>query len=893
MSAEIRLPLAPILPDADSCRHCHGRLRDLVVRLPGVKAAELAGPVPGGDEAVVLAVRYDPNLTTAQAIEEQARRIGARLGRSFAHESLRVDGLDCPDCAPTVERLLERRDGVLSAEVNFAAGSLEVEFDPRRTGAQALAAELARLGYGAEAAKPDHRHTAVFRVAEMDCDEEISLIRRKLGGLPEVQDLEFNLVSQTVTVTHRTTLDVLARALREIRLTPSLVDEGPGEAGAGAGSASRGAAEAAEVAGAAEAHGGQSRRGARSAASRLILTVASGLLAGAGLLLSLVGPAPAAVAAYIGGMLAGGWFVARRALLALRTGVLDMNVLMCLAVIGAAAIGEWLEGATVIFLFSVANLLESQSMERARRSIRALMELAPATARVLRQGGEALVAAEQVQVGEVLAVRPGERIGLDGVVVAGGSAVNQAPITGESVPVGKATGDEVFGGTINGEGFLEVRVTRRSRDTTLARIIHSVERAQSAKAPSQSFVDRFARWYTPAVVAAAALLAVVPPLAFAASWAAWLYRGLVLLVVACPCALVISTPVTIVSGLARATRSGILLKGGLHLEAIGGLKVMAFDKTGTVTEGRPAVTRVAALGPRTQGAEAEVLRLAAGIEARSEHPLAAAVVAWARDSGVQPAPAEDFTSLPGKGAAATIEGRRYYVGNHRLLEELGWCSPELERQLEGLESQGGTAVILAEGGRAVGLIALADQPRPGVRQAVAALKAAGVRRTVLLTGDNRATARAIAEAVGLDEHRGQLLPEDKVAAVREYVGRYGPTGMVGDGVNDAPALAAATVGIAMGAAGSDAALETADVALMSDDLGRLPEAIAVSRRVRRLVRQNIAFALLLKAVFMALTPFGLTTLWLAVLADMGASLLVIFNGLRALRVQSVQSAQSA
>jgi Cd2+/Zn2+-exporting ATPase len=578
-------------------------------------------------------------------------------------------------------------------------------------------------------------------------------------------------------------------------------------------------------------------------------------------------------------MASGGWLVARRAFYAVRALALDINVLMCLAVVGAAAIGDWLEGATVIFLFALANLLESRSMERARRSIKALMDLSPPVARVRRGQQELSLAVGEVRIDEVLAVRPGERIPLDGVVIEGSSAVDQSPITGESLPVEKGLGAEVFGGTINGRGYLEVRVTRPATDTTLARIIHAVEQAQSGKAPSQSFVDRFARYYTPAVVLAALLLAVLPPLVGGLAWGVWFYRALVFLVVACPCALVISTPVTIVSGLARATRDGVLIKGGVYLESLGSIPVFAFDKTGTLTVGRPEVSEVYGLnGFPAQ----EALRAAAAVDSRSEHPLAGAILEHARRKGVEPPEAREFQALPGRGASALIDGTRYYVGNHRLFEELGWCSPEVDACLEGLEAQGQTVVLVGGGDRLTGLVAVADQPRAEARGAIQGLKACGVRRTVMLTGDNLATARAIAERLGLDDFRAELLPEDKVSFVRELAARHKSAAMVGDGVNDAPALAAATVGIAMGAAGTDAALETADVALMADDLSRLPAVVRLSRRVASIIRQNIGLALLIKAVFLALTPFGLTSLWLAVLADMGASLLVIFNGLRAL-----------
>jgi Cd2+/Zn2+-exporting ATPase len=490
------------------------------------------------------------------------------------------------------------------------------------------------------------------------------------------------------------------------------------------------------------------------------------------------------------------------------------------------------------------------------------------------------VPVEEVQIGDVLAVRPGERVPLDGTVSGGSSEVDQSPITGESLPVGKAAGDAVYGGTINRGGYLEIRVTKHVQDTTLSRIIHSVEEAHSRKAPSQSFVDRFARVYTPAVVLIAVMVAILPPLIGGAAWGVWFYRALVLLVVACPCALVISTPVTIVSALARATRDGILFKGGVFLEAVGSLKAFAFDKTGTLTHGKPAVGQVVALNGAD---EQSVLRLASGIESRSEHHLAAAILAEARSRGIETPEGDEFLSMPGKGAAATIEGKRYYIGNHRLFEEMGWCYPELDARLETLETQGNTAVILGDGRTVMGIIAVADQPRAESAAAIAGLKALGVEQTQLLTGDNRSTAQAIAERIGIDAIRAELLPEDKVAAVRELVERHGSAAMVGDGINDAPALATATVGIAMGVAGTDAALETADVALMSDDLSKLPLAVRLSRRALGLVKQNIAFSLLLKAVFIALTPLGLTTLWMAVVADMGASLLVIFNGLRALR----------
>jgi Cd2+/Zn2+-exporting ATPase len=855
------LDIPVVLPSGQDCGRCRDRLREGLGRVAGVQAVALA---EGGAS---LSVRYDPARISAPRLREEARRIGARLGESYAHRVLGVQGLDCADCASTVEKMLTRRPGVLWAAVNAAAGTLEVEYDPGKLSPEALAGELRRLGY-ASGAETEHRHSTEFFIPEMDCDEEIALIRAKLGAMPGVDDLSFNLVSQKLTVMHRGRPEALAAALRDIHMTPRAekVEEAPPPSF-------------------------WQRR------QRVILTAGSGLLTLVGFSLALAGAGRAASwPLYGAAVLAGGWLIARKAWFALRSLSLDMNVLMCLAVIGALAIGDWLEGATVVALFALANLLESLSMERARRSIKALMDSSPPTARVRREGVERAVPLSEVRVGEVASVRPGERIPLDGTVIEGASAVDQSSITGESMPVDKGVGDELYGGTINGQGYLELRVSRLAADTALARIIHGVEEAQSRKAPSQSFVDRFARVYTPAVVLAALLLAVLPPLAGGQPWGVWFYRALVLLVVACPCALVISTPVTIASGLARATREGILIKGGIYLEGLGGLRAFAFDKTGTLTEGRPRVSGVHALGgagagrgeaaagrPQPQDAAAEVLAAAAGVEARSEHPLAGAILAFARGQGLALPEAGDFQSLPGRGASAVLDGRRTFVGNHRLFEEMGWCTPELERLLGRLEAEGQTAVLVGREGIVLGAVAVADRPREQARRALAELKRAGVRRTVMLTGDNRPAARAVAAELGVDEVRAELLPQDKVEAVRELASRHGGVAMVGDGVNDAPALTAATVGIAMGAAGTDAALETADVALMSDDLTRLPVAVRLSRRVGGIVRQNILFALLVKVVFIALTPLGFTSLWMAVAADMGASLLVIFNGLRALR----------
>ncbi len=504
-----------------------------------------------------------------------------------------------------------------------------------------------------------------------------------------------------------------------------------------------------------------------------------------------------------------------------------MNSLMLLAAVGASVIGEWAEGASVLFLFSLAQVLETYSMDRARNAIKTLMDLSPTEATVKRDGREESVPAADVRVGEVIVIRPGQKIPLDGEVLSGRSAVNQAPITGESMPVDKEPGSQVFAGSMNEQGSLEVRVTTLIEDTTLARIIHAVEEAQTSRAPSQSFVDRFARIYTPAVVAFAILVFIVPPLIGLGTWSTWFYRALAMLVIACPCALVISTPVSVASGLAGAARGGVLIKGGLHLENAGAITTIAFDKTGTLTQGRPAVTEVLPLGSIDRS---EVLRLAASIEQGSEHPLARAILGGAEAAGVRPSSPTDFEALVGRGVRATVDGRVYFLGNERLCHERGFCTPSSEETILRFEREGKTAVILSSETEPLGVIAVADQVRPEAAKSIAALRSAGIRHVVMLTGDNAGTARAVGAKLGVEDVRAELLPEDKVRIIRELEDQGERVAFIGDGVNDAPALARATVGLAMGAAGTDVALETADIALMADDLQNSPSPSGSARR---------------------------------------------------------------
>jgi Cd2+/Zn2+-exporting ATPase len=625
---------------------------------------------------------------------------------------------------------------------------------------------------------------------------------------------------------------------------------------------------------------------------RALSVLASALLFLVGLALGLLGaPEVARVGVYLAAIVVGGLPIFRAALAGLKARHLDMNVLMAAATIGGAAIGEWAEAASVVVLFAAGNALQVYAIDRTRGAVRALSRLAPNEVLVKEGPSERTVPVGAVAVGEVVVVRPGERVALDGVVVEGASAVDESPVTGESVPVEKAKGDGVFSGTLNGQGALLVRVTKAASDSTLQRIVRMVEEAQARKAPAEQLVDRFSRVYTPVVVAAAAVLAVLPPL-LGASFGEWFYRALALLIIACPCALVISTPVTVVSGIGAASRRGILVKGGAALEAAGRLKALAFDKTGTLTEGRPVVSSVRALDGRGEG---EVLSLAGALERRSEHPLAHAVLSAAGEAGVELPEVEGFRAIAGRGAEGAVGGERYLIGSPRLFEERGIAldgGPAGEA-LAGVERAGETPVILGNEQGALAVLGLADAVRPEAPATLESLREAGVEELVMLTGDAEAPARRIAEGLGGISYRAGLLPEDKVEAVRELVERRGLVGMVGDGVNDAPAMSAASVGFAMGAAGTDVALETADVALMQDDLPKLAEAIRLSRSAERVIKQNVAVSIAIKGIFVLLAPFGLVALWLAVLADMGTSIAVTLNGLRLFRAKERASEKRA
>ncbi len=726
----------------------------------------------------------------------------------------------------------------------------------------------------AEVAPSDSVERARFHVAELDCAEEVLLLKQELGGAPGVQELDFDVLNACMTVAFDA----------GVTSTDAIIDRV-----AGIGMQARLWRDA----------GSDEGRTWFQQHTRLLLTLASGLLMLSGVLLhafasgslltalgySAIGseaavPAPVRIM-YVMSICAGFWLVFPKAWLSVRRLRADMNLLMCVAVIGAILLGEWLEAAMVTFLFSTALLLEQWSLGRARRAIAALVNLTPTTARTVGADCEHEVRIENVAVGAIVQVRPTERIPLDGIVRTGTTRVDQAPITGESVPVAKQPGDEVFAGTINQDGTVEFEVTKAAADTTLARILHMVSEAQSRRAPSEQWVETFARYYTPAMMALALLIAVLPPLLFSADWNQWFYSGLVVLVIACPCALVISTPVSLVSAMTAATRNGVLVKGGRFLEAAAGIQAVALDKTGTLTRGRPTVLQVV---PFNGHSADELLERAAAMEAHSQHPLARAILRRVHDQQIAVAAADEYRLLEGKGAEGIFAGKRFWIGSHRLMHEEKVEEPRgiHERALQ-MENAGHTVVAIGNDNHVCGLIGIADDVREEAAAAVEALRAAGVSHIVMLTGDNEQTAREVARITGVDEHLAELLPEDKVRAVEELRNRFGSVAMVGDGVNDAPAMAVSTLGIAMGAIGTDAAIETADIALMSDELAKLPWLIGHARRTLSVIRQNIAFALGLKIVFVALALLGMASLWMAIAADMGASLLVIFNGLRLLK----------
>ncbi|MBC7465630.1 MAG: cation-translocating P-type ATPase [Bdellovibrio sp.] len=696
-----------------------------------------------------------------------------------------------------------------------------------------------------------------FKVSNMDCADEIKAINEalKMDGITRIQA---NLMSSTVQVVHAPEISPAFLKKRIETTVVRVITDNPNQTK------------------------DQNRK-------RIYIVAKSGVYLLAGLIIQWTNPQNFfASLCYIMAIGLGGWLVFPKAYGSLRRKTLDMNVLMTVAVIGAVCIGEMAEAAAVVFLFSLSELLESLSVQRARRAIQELLKITPQVAHaILADGTTQETEISAITIDQLIRVKAGESIPIDGLVVFGNSSVNQAPLTGESIPVLKTIGEIVYAGTVNQEGSLDVKVTKIFRDTKISQVIRLVEEAQSQRAVSQKFVDRFAEIYTPAVLALAALTFVLPPLFFAGSWHDWLYKALVLLVIACPCALVISTPVSIVSSLTALARKGVLVKGGAILEVLGKIKALAVDKTGTLTEGKPKVQQIIAMN---LSSDEKILQIASSLEAHSTHPLAQAILNFGQERFIQTKMISEFKNVSGRGVEAIIEGHTYLLGNHRFAHEVGICTPELEKTLFDLEEKSLSVVVVGHKphgdctGQVLGIIALGDQVRADAKVSLQRIKSTGVETIIMLSGDNQKTATMIGQHVGIDQAFGDLLPEGKVAEIEKLKAKYQTVAMIGDGINDAPAMAKSSVGIAMGFVGSDTAIETADVALMTDDLNQVAVAIQAGRRTLRIIQFNIAFALITKAIFLVLTFLGYSNLWIAVAADTGAALLVILNSLRLLKV---------
>ncbi|MFG6150279.1 heavy metal translocating P-type ATPase [Halobacillus sp. B23F22_1] len=761
----------------------------------------------------------------------------------------KINGMDCPSCAATIEKGLKKTKGIQSVQVNYGTGKMSVGADGQSVYDE-IPKQVRKLGFEAE---PLNKNNTIqtYKIEGMDCGSCAVTIEKHLSKNPNVQEVKVNFSTGKMQVDHTTNQKEIIKEVQRAGFDAS-VDS---------------------ISNRGEKPSDKKKKG-------ISTTTISGILLALGFMGSFTTVTPELITAlYAASILIGGFKPAKSAFYAIKSGSLDMNVLMASAAIGAALIGEWFEGATVVWLFALGNTLQSSSIERTRESIRSLMKLTPSEATV--KSGDQLIRkpVEEVEINDIIVIKPGEKMPLDGEILSGASSINQAPITGESLPVDKKQGDTVYAGTVNESGSLEVKVTRLVEDTTISKIIHLVEEAQGKRAPTQAFVDRFASVYTPIVFILALLVMVVPPVFGFGTWGEWLYKGLALLVVACPCALVISTPVAIVSAIGNAAKNGVLIKGGTFLEKAGAIQAIAFDKTGTLTEGKPKVAEVISLQNNTE----ELIGIARTIEEHSTHPIAQAITSYAGERNIGVRKGEGFKAIAGKGAQATINGTEYFAGNPKLFKDMEVPLHEVEERIDPLQRDGNTLVVVGTRNEVLGLIAVADTIRDITVQSIKKLKLVGMDEMVMLTGDNEGTAKKIADETGVDRYFAELLPEDKVTAVKKLQNEGKRVAMVGDGINDAPALATADLGIAMGGAGTDTAMETADIVLMADNLEKLPHTISLSRRAINVIKQNVWFSLLTKLAALLLIFPGFLTLWMAVLSDTGAALLVILNSMRLLR----------
>ncbi|WP_456271207.1 heavy metal translocating P-type ATPase [Bacillus sp. AK031] len=761
----------------------------------------------------------------------------------------RVFGMDCPSCAASIEKGLSKLTDVEEVKVNYNTGKLRFK-GHERTNLERVENEVQKLGFKVEPLQQNN-NVKIYNIEGMDCGSCAKSIENHLNTIQGVKSVSVNFSTGKMKSEHENSVEDIISEVSKIGFKASLP-------------AKNNAAEPPK-----------NNEG-------LGLIITSGILIALGFIGSFTGVSTFITTfMYAIAMVISGYKPVKSAYYSIRSRSLDMNVLMSAAAIGAALIGEWLEGATVVWLFALGTTLQNMSIEKTRDSIRNLMNLAPSEAWIKVGSQLTKKSVEEVSIGEILVVKPGDKIPLDGEILTGESSVNQAPITGESIPVDKQAGDTVYAGTINENGSLEVKVTKLVEDTTIAKIIHLVEEAQEQKAPTQAFIDKFAAIYTPIVFVLALVVMVIPPLLALGTWGEWFYKGLELLVVACPCALVISTPVAIVSAIGNAAKNGVLIKGGTFLEKAGVINAIAFDKTGTLTEGKPKVSKITPLNIH----EEELLSIALTLEDYSTHPIAQTIVQYANEKKIKPKQGESFKSIVGKGVQATIENKIYYAGNARLFYEIEITLGEAKPIVEDLQTNGKTVVIVGTKDKILGVIAVADTIRSTTVKALKGLKRAGVKQVVMLTGDNEGTAKMISKETSVNRYFAELLPEDKVEAIKQLQMEGHNVAMVGDGINDAPALATADLGIAMGGAGTDTAMETADIVLMADNLEKLPHTINLSKKALNIIKQNIWFSLIIKFIALALIFPGWLTLWLAVLSDTGAAIIVILNALRLLKVK--------
>ncbi|MGM0875601.1 MAG: heavy metal translocating P-type ATPase [Bacillota bacterium] len=779
--------------------------------------------------------------------EQQINETISSSNSSGEKKEFRIHGMDCPACAKTIEKGLSSLKDIKEVRVNYSTAKMQVVAN-KPTAFKQIKTEMKKLGYSVE---PLHQNKNIktYNIEGMDCGSCAKSIENHFSIHPSVKNISVNFSTGKMKIEHSNRIEDIISEVSKIGYKASLQSKNKSI----------------------QTNKNKNENG---------LIILSGVLIALGFIGSFTGISTLiSTMLYAIAMVISGYKPVKSAYYAIKCRSLDMNVLMSAAAIGAALIGEWLEGATVVWLFAIGNFLQTKSIERTRDSIRNLMDLAPPEAWVKVDSEIIKRPVEEISVGETIIVKPGDKIPLDGEIIQGESSVNQAPITGESIPVDKEIGDTVYAGTINENGSLEIKVTKLIEDTTISKIIHLVEEAQEQKAPTEAFVDKFASIYTPIVFILALAIIILPPLLGNGTWEDWFYKGLELLVVACPCAMVISTPVAIVSAIGNAAKNGVLIKGGTFLEIAGAINAIAFDKTGTLTEGKPKVSEIKALNV----SEGELLSIALTLEGYSTHPIAKAIVEHANENGTQPKNGELFKSIVGKGVQATIEEDIFYAGNLKLFEEINVSVENIKSHVQEIQNTGKTVVIIGTQHQTIGLIAVSDTIRATTPSALNALKQSGVNQTVMLTGDNEGTAKMIASEVNVNRYFAELLPEDKVDAIKKLQNEGYMVAMVGDGINDAPALATADLGIAMGGAGTDTAMETADIVLMADNLDKLPHTMKLSRKALTIIKQNIWFAIIIKIIALVLIFPGWLTLWMAVLSDTGAALIVILNSIRLLK----------